>query len=284
MAKYVESSELVQLVYLSNLSLKMDSLPTIDDSDPFLEETSLLQAPTHITADDGELDLSDAPTSPYVLETSFEDAPSSPMSSSDSEYNDDSDDDFCEDGVLNKSNRKYRGKNLAWVDHLSNSKTDFVMYEDLNKVISDAAKMNYSKASSSSIDVHIYKCKHRGCQYKRKYCRIALGSYFVSYFYGNHEHGNPAIKDDHRGLTGSQKIIIQEAMDNKRKSAKEILHYFRSKRTKILDELLLRDFPQDPNIIKLNNYIQSFKKKNAKLYNPTPTDVKNWCDSHGPSR
>lgn len=205
------------------------------------------------------------------------------MSSSDSEYNDDSDDDFCDDGVLNKSNRKYRGENLAWVDHLSNSNTDFVMYEDLNEVISDAAKMNYSKASSSSIDVHIYKCKHRGCQHKRKYCRIALGSYFVSYFYGNHEHENPAIKDDHRGLTGSQKIIIQEAMGNKRKSAKEILHYFRSKRTKILDELLLRDFSQDPNIIKLINYIQSFKKKNAKLYNLTPTDVKNWCDSHGPS-
>ena len=119
--------------------------------------------------------------------------------------------------------------------------------------------------------------------YKREYCRIALGSYFVSYFYGNHEHENPANKDDHRGLTGSQKIIIQEAMNNKRKSAKETLHYFRSKRTKILDELSLHDFPQVPNIIKLNNYIQSFKKKNAKSYNPTPTDVKNWCDSHGPS-
>ena len=149
-------------MYFSNLSLKMDSLPTIDASDPSLEETSLLHAQTHITVDDGELDLLDAPTSPYVLETGFEDAPSSPMSSPDSEYDDDSDDDLCEDGVLNKSNRKYRGKNLAWVDHLSSSNTDFVMYEDLNEVISDAAKMNYSKASSSSIDVHIYKCKQKG--------------------------------------------------------------------------------------------------------------------------
>ena len=215
-------------MYLSNLSLKIYSLPTIDAS---LEETSLLQAPTHITADDGELDLLDAPTSPYVLETGFEDAPFSPMSRPDSEYNDDSDDDFCEDGVLNKLNRKYRGGNLAWVDHLSNSNTDFVMCEDFNEVISDAAKTNYPKVSSSSIDVHIYKCKHRGFQYKRKYCRIALGSYFVSYSYGNHEHENPAIKDDHRGLTGSQK---KETMDNKREYAKEMLDYFRSKRTKYL--------------------------------------------------
>ena len=146
-------------MYLSNLSLKMDSLPTIDASDPSLEETSSLQAPTHITANDGELDLIDAPSSPYVLETGFEDAPSSPMSSPDLEHNDDVDDDFCEDGV--KSNRKYRGKNLAWVDHLSNCNSDFVMYEDLNEVISDAAKMNYSKASSSSIDVHIYNIQAR---------------------------------------------------------------------------------------------------------------------------
>ena len=133
-------------MYLSNLSLKMDSLPTIDASDPSLEETSSLQASTHITANDGELDLIDAPSSPYVLETGFEDAPSSPMISPDSEYNDDPDDDFHEDGDLSKSNRKYRGKSLAWVDHLENSNCDFVMYEGLNEVISDAANMNDSKA------------------------------------------------------------------------------------------------------------------------------------------
>jgi hypothetical protein len=206
-------------------------------------------------------DLTFAPFSPCVLETGFEDAPSSPMTGPGLECSIDSDDDFHENGVLTKSDRKYRGKGLAWVDHLENSNSDFIMYEDIKDVISDAAKMNYSKASSSSTDVHIYKCKHRGCQYKRKYSRISLGSYFVSYFHGNHEHCSPAINDDHRGLTGSQKIIIQEAIDNKRKSAKEIIHYFRSKRTKIVDELLLHDFPHDPNTVKLNNYIQSFKKK-----------------------
>ena len=43
----------------------MDSLSTIDASDPSLEEIlSSLQAPTHITANDGELDLIDAPSSP----------------------------------------------------------------------------------------------------------------------------------------------------------------------------------------------------------------------------
>ena len=84
------------------------------------------------------------------------------------------------------------------------------MYEDLNEVISDAAKMNYSKASSSSIDVHIYKCKHRGCHYKRKYCRIALGSYFVSYFYGNHEHENINRRRPCNAVKGALNYQIKE--------------------------------------------------------------------------
>lgn len=46
---------------------------------------------------------------------------------------------------------------------------------------------------------------------------------------------------------------------------------------------VLSDFPEDPNIIKLKNYIQFFKKKNSKLYNPTPSELKSWCHSHSSS-
>ena len=242
---------------------------------------SLLNASLDIISNAKESELHDSPSSPYVLETGFEDEPLSPTTSSD--YEDDFEDDSHEEGVLTQSIHKYRGKSLKWIDHLEDIDGDFVMYKDFNEIISDATKMNYSKVSSSPTDVHNYKCKHRGCHYKRKYCRIATGSYYISYFHGKHEHSNLSIDDDHRGLTGAQKVVIQEAFENKRKSAKDVINFFRSCRIKLKDDPSLSDFPPDPNTTKLNNYIQSFKKKNAKLYNPTPSDLKTWCDSHGPS-
>lgn len=257
----------------------MDSDLTITASDSCEDETTSLDASLHITSSDRKSEVPIVPSSPYDLETGFEEESSSQKSSTSSEYEDDS----FDDDVLLQSVRKYRGKSLKWVDHLDNIDSDFVMYNDLDEVISDATKMNYSKTSSSSIDVHIYKCKHRGCSYKRKYCRIASDSYYVSYSNGNHEHNSLTTKDDHRGLTGTQKLVVQEAFENKRKSAREIINFFRSKRKSLKDNSSLSDFPEDPNTVKLNNYIQSFKKKNNKLYNPTPSDLKSWCDSHSSS-
>ena len=118
-----------------------------------------------------ESELRDSPSSLYVLETGFEEEPLSPTTSSD--YEDDFEDDSHEEGVLTQSCHKYREKSLKLIDHLEDIDGDFVMYKDFNEIISDATKMNYPKVSSSSTDVHNYKCKHRGCHYKRKYCRIA---------------------------------------------------------------------------------------------------------------
>jgi hypothetical protein len=107
---------------------------------------------------------------------------------------------------------------------------------------------------------------------------------FVSYFDGIHDHANPFIdQGDHRGLTGDQKALVEEAFKLKKKSAGNIIQFIRSKRAKITEAIEIAKFPLDPAIGKLNNYIQAYKKKNAFQYDPTPNHLKNWCDSHGPS-
>lgn len=145
----------------------MDSSISIIASDFNEEETTSLNDSLHITTSDRESEVPDAPSLLYDLETGFEEETSSQMSSTSSEYEYDLEYNSHEDDAVLQSVRKLRGRSLKWVDHLENIDSDFVMYKDLDEDINDATKMNYSKTRSSSIDVHIYKCKLRGCSYKR---------------------------------------------------------------------------------------------------------------------
>ena len=196
----------------------------------------------------------------YVEETVFEDATFSEPSSPESSVNDDIDE---EDDFHVKSSRKSRGKGVDWIDYCEGNKSGvLVEYINLEAVQADATHMDYSKMGSSNIDVLMFKCKTKGCQYRRKYRKMGSCGTFVSYYDGVHDHTNPLVdQGDHRGLTGDQKALVQEAFQSKIKSAGNIIAFVRSKRAKLSDESEIAKFPLDPAIGKLNNYIQAYKKK-----------------------
>ena len=147
----------------------------------------------------------------------------------------------------------------------------------------DARRSNYSKIGSSSTDVHTFVCRIKGCEFKKKYRRLGNSGSFVSYCHGSHHHPEMEVLVDRRGLSGEQKLIVEEAFADDRKSSRDIVAYFRSKRSKLSEESSRTSFPADPEISKLNNYIQAFKKKNSQKYNPTPNDLVEWCIRHSPS-
>ena len=163
-----------------------------------------------------------------VEETSFEDAPISLPSSPLPHVEEDND---AEGNV--KSVKKTRGKGIDWMDHLEGADGDFIVYKDLQEVMSDARHMNYSKIGSSSTDVHLFKCRITRCMYKRKYRRFVPRGHYISYFYGIHDHSDPISRSDHRGFPGDQKILVEEAFEEKRKSARDIISFIRSKKLKI---------------------------------------------------
>ena len=196
----------------------------------------------------------------YVEETGYEDAISSEPSSPKSSVDDDMDED---DDIRVKSSRKSRGNGVEWMDYCEGNKRGvLVEYMNLEAVQADATHMDYSKMGSSNIDVFMFKCKIKGCQYRRKYRKMGSCGTFVSYYDGVHDHSNPLFdQGDHRGLTGDQKALVQEAFQSKRKSAGSIIAFIRLKRAKLTDESEVAKFPLDPAIGKLNNYIQAYKKK-----------------------
>ena len=102
----------------------------------------------------------------------------------------------------------------------------------------------------------MFKCKTKGWQYRRKYRKLGPSSTFASFYDGNHDHSNPIIdQSDHSGLTGDQKVLIMEAFKLKRKSAGDIIGFFRSKRANLTETSKIDRFPLDPEIGKLNNFI-----------------------------
>ena len=210
----------------------------------------------------------------YVEETGFEDEilsskPSSPKLSVD----EDMDEDFHVKSSRKsnvESSRRLRGKGVEWMDYCEDNKFGILVeYINLEAVQADATHMDYSKVGSSHIGVFMFKCKTKGCRYRRKYQKLGCHT-FVSYYDGVHDHSN-LLNDQgcHRGLTGDQKALVQEAFQAKRKSAGDIIGFFRSKRSKLTEESEIANFPLDPTIGKLNNYIQAYKKKKSLEYDPT---------------
>ena len=189
-------------------------------------------------------------------ETGFEERIASPLPSSDS-----SDDDYGvneQDGTVLDSNRRYRGKALLWdeyLDPVTNSHESFVTIE---AVILDAAESDFSKRGSSIYNSQIYVCRSKGCKFAKKYRQLESTGSFFSYFNGTHTHMKDVDSEDtHRGLTGEQKLIVEEAFGLGKKSSRQIISYFRSKRSQLTDESSKANFPLDPEVPKLKNYIQA---------------------------
>jgi hypothetical protein len=95
-------------------------------------------------------------------------------------------------------------KRVDWLDYCEVNKSGvLVEYINLEAVQADATHMDYSKMGSSNINVLMFKCQTKGCQYRRKYRKVGSCGTFVSYYDGVHDHTNPLIdQGDHRGLTG----------------------------------------------------------------------------------
>jgi hypothetical protein len=211
----------------------------------------------------------------FAEEDSFE--PSSPQSSV---Y-----EDMDDDNLSVKSSRKSRGKGIKWIDYCNESNDGvLVEYMNMEAVQADATRMDYSKMGSSIADVLMFNCKTKNCQFRRKYGKLGSCSTYMSYYDGEHDHSKQLIdQSDHRGLTGDQKVLVKEAFQLERKSAGDIIGYFRLKRSKLTETSEIDHFPLDPEIGKLNNYIQAYKKRNGSQYDSTSNHLKIWCDSHSPS-
>ena len=65
------------------------------------------------------------------------------------------------------------------------------------------------------------------------------------------------VEAAHRGLTGAQKLIVEEAFGLGKKSARQIISLFRSKRSQLSDGASKADFLPDPEVPKLKNCIQA---------------------------
>jgi hypothetical protein len=194
-------------------------------------------------------------------------------------FDDEEENSEISDGENINSGKRIRGKGLIWSDAIcerSDSPLSFPSHDD---IIKDAKTRNLSKRSSKGNRIHNYKCKVSGCPYLFKYCKAQDATY-AAHFYSSHSHPTDDMDNSHRGLTESQKSLIVEAIGEKCLSARVVQQYFRKKRKLILPGVC---FPSDPPTMKLNNFIQAYKKKNVFLYNPSPTNLVEWCSQHSPS-
>jgi hypothetical protein len=160
-------------------------------------------------------------------------------------------------------------KGVDWLDYCEGNKSGvLVEYINFEAVQADATHMYYSKMGSSNIDVLMFKCKTKGCQYRREYRKLGSCDIFVSYYDGVHDHTNQILDQ------GDQKALVQEALQSKLKSAGNIIAFIRSKRSKLSDEYEVAKFPLYPAIGKLNNYIQAYKKKKCIPIRPNTQSLK----------
>ena len=201
-------------------------------------------------------------------ETGFKDIdisePSSPESIDD-------DEDHFSDGPDVSKTRK-RGKGVSWSVSLHSEES----FETVDAVKQDARNSNLSKLGASTHNSHIFACKIKGCSYKRKYKQHAFGLPFKIYYSDIHAHLPDEIGIDNRGLSGPQKTVIEKAFRQRKKTARDMIEFFRIERSTLSSEAEIQNFPPDPKRKKLNNYIQNYKKKNGETYNPTPYHLELW--------
>jgi hypothetical protein len=185
---------------------------------------------------------------------------------------DENESDIIDDNSVNSDDeisfrqKKNRGKGLNWSEPLCDSSGSIITYINHDKIVEDAKK------SCKGNHIYNYKCKVSECQFLFKYCRT-VNNIFTAQFYGKHNHSDSNL-DLHRGLSESQKSLVLEAISEKNLSARVIQQYFRNKRKASSDD---ENFPPDPTTMKLNNFLQAYKKKNISEYNPSPSHLEEWC-------
>ena len=145
-------------------------------------------------------------------ETGFEERVASPLPSSDS-----SDDGYSaneQDGTVDGSKRKYRGKALLWEEFLDPVTNSHESFSTLQAVARNATENDFSKRGSSASNSRIFVCKSKGCKFVKKYRQFESTGSFFSYFNGSHSHTKDIDSEvAHRGLTGEQKLIVEEAFE-----------------------------------------------------------------------
>ena len=169
----------------------------------------------------------------------------------------------------NSVKKKGRGKALKWEKHLVEDKTGSILHQSLGDVVHDAAILDYSKVSSVDLQIK-FKCKFTGCSFVRRYEMGSSIGQFISYFHGAHDHTdlNALTPEAHSGLTGEQKLLVHEVIDQEKMSSRMVCL------RKCLFFVLREHHLVDPDTVKLNNYIQAHKRKNSSIYNPSPNDLK----------
>lgn len=212
----------------------------------------------------------------YVFETSFEPELSEPEVTQ-----------VCNDAESSSEltvevpvpKKNCRGKALPWEPYLTSDTGEVEYYVNKTDVEANASSFNYLKYSTTDKE-HKYRCKSNDCTYKRKYTLDPETKTFFSKFVGSHDHTETtSVLAETRGLNPSQKKWVMEAFDLKKIGARDIISYFREKRSNPTTVEMVVDPKKD----KLNNHIQALKKARKSMYNPSATDLKNWCLSHGPS-
>ena len=133
-------------------------------------------------------------------------------------------------GYPSQSDRRSRKLGALWSDCLDELGDGFMSYSSLDDVRKDAAESNYPKIGSSSTDVYTFLCRIKGCLFKKKYRRLGSSGPFVSYSNGSHIHPSSEALSDQRSLSGDQKLVVEQAFAEDRKSSCDIIAYFRSKR------------------------------------------------------
>jgi hypothetical protein len=157
-------------------------------------------------------------------------------------------------------------------------------FENIEEAHRHARSYNLSKCGSSTSNT--FSCRIKGCPYKMKYSVEGdERSRFFCYTVGSHDHEEDVGDIMKRGLCANQKALVHAAFRNGFKSARSIVEFFQRLRSnKSWNEYINSvKMPSDPKYSVLNNYIQSLKKKNSSVYDPTPKNLKDWCELHSPS-
>lgn len=177
--------------------------------------------------------------------------------------------------------RKSRGNARVWSEPLLDQTGAVLLFTSIDELLLNAAARDLSRKNTNKNHTFNFRCKTNSCPYLLKYCK-SLHGLFTAHDCYDHTHESD-LSDGHRGLSQEQKVVVIEAIESNNKSARVIINFFRDKRKRLVDENKLAHFPPDPPIMKINNFLQAYKKKKSNVYNPTPLHLTSWCDDNGPS-
>lgn len=199
--------------------------------------------------------------------------------SSDGESSSESDSDTLSS---DESNFQRRGKGREWYLFKSAGTDSMVKFNTSEDVEKFAVVNNISKRTETCNNMYYY-CKVKGCPHVNKMSREHGDAEFFLYYSGQHDHPlDQPGRSVYRGLSNDQKVIVRLAFLDRKCSPGAVVAFFQDKRGKLgKDEVL--NFPPDPVLSILKNYLAKYKKSLASKYRPSYQDLKDWCITHSPS-